>query len=161
MAEVTLIRLDFRLVHGQVAVKWSRAAKVKQIIVVDDAIAKDEFMISIFQMAAPPGIKVKVYSTEKLMQNWEKDQFGAGNAMVMFKTVDACYKAFQAGFPMAKLQLGNMPKAEGKKPLGNEVFATEAEIGRLREIQAAGTDITIQTIPEQMCVPFDRAAAGL
>lgn len=161
MAEVTLIRLDYRLVHGQVAVKWSRVAKVNQIVVVDDEIAKDEFMISIFQMAAPQGIKVRVYSTDQLMGQWDKDRFGTGNAMVMFKTVEACYKAFQAGFPMAQLQLGNMPKAADKKALGNEVFATAEEVQKLREISAAGTKITIHTIPEQNSIPFEKAAAHL
>lgn len=161
MAEVTLVRLDYRLVHGQVAVKWSSVAKVKQILVADDAISKDSFMSSVYQMAAPRGIKVKVYSIDKLMQEWQKNQFGSGNAMVMYKTVASCYKAFQAGFPMKQLQLGNMPRAADKKPLGNEVFATEEEIAQLREMSAAGVQITIQTIPEQAAVPFDKAAAGL
>lgn len=161
MAEVTLVRLDYRLVHGQVAVKWSRVAKVKQIIVADDALAKDAFMCSVFQMAAPPGIKVKIYTIDQMVQAWQKNQFGAGNAMVMYKTVASCYQAFKAGFPMKQLQLGNMPKAENKKPLGNEVFATAEEVEQLREISASGVAITIQTIPEQVSVPFDKAAAGL
>lgn len=161
MAEVTLVRLDYRLVHGQVAVKWSRVAKVKQIIVADDELSKDAFMCSVFQMAAPPGIKVKIYSIDQMMQAWNKNQFGLGNAMVMYKTVSSCYQAFKAGFPMKQVQLGNMPKAADKKPLGNEVFATPEEIAQLREISAAGVSITIQTIPEQVAVSFDKAAANL
>lgn len=161
MAEVTLVRLDYRLVHGQVAVKWSRVAKVKQILVADDILSKDPFMCSIFQMAAPPGIKVKIYSIEQMVQAWEKNQFGTGNAMVMYKTVASCYQAFRAGFPMKQLQLGNMPKAEGKYPLGNEVFATSEEIAQLHEMNNAGVSITIQTIPEQAAIPFRKAAASL
>lgn len=161
MAEVTLVRLDYRLVHGQVAVKWSRVAKAKQIVVADDALSRDAFMCSVFQMAAPPGIKVKIYSVEQMMREWEKNQFGAGNAMVMYKTVASCYQAFKAGFPMEQVQLGNMPKAAEKKPLGNEVFATPDEIAQLREMNAAGIAITIQTIPEQAAVSFDKAAAHL
>lgn len=42
MAEIALIRVDFRLVHGQVVVKWSKVAKVSKIIVINDVIAKDK-----------------------------------------------------------------------------------------------------------------------
>ena len=62
MAEIALIRVDFRLVHGQVVVKWSKVAKVSKIIVINDVIAKDKTLKSVYKMAAPAGVKVLCYS---------------------------------------------------------------------------------------------------
>ena len=65
------------------------------------------------------------------------------------------------GFPIPQLQLGNIPNSEGKKPLGNEVFVSEEELTKLREMDAAGTEIEVHTIPELAAIPFHRAAAKL
>lgn len=161
MANVTLARVDFRLVHGQVVVKWSKVAKASKIIVVDDAAANDSLMKSVFKMAAPPGVKVLCYSIEKCVSKWNETQFGEGNVMVMFKSVASCYEAWKAGFPIPALQLGNIPNSEGRKPLGNEVFVNDEELVKLREMETAGTSIEVHTIPEQAAIPFHKAAAKL
>lgn len=161
MAKVTLVRVDFRLVHGQVVVKWSKVAKANKIIVVDDAVANDSLLKSVFKMAAPSNVKVLCYSIEKCVSKWNENQFGEGNVMVMFKNMASCYEAWKAGFPIPELQLGNIPNSPGKKPLGNEVFVSAEELEKLRELEAAGTEIAVHTIPELVAIPFHRAAAKL
>ena len=156
MAEVSLVRVDFRLVHGQVVVKWSKVAKATKIIVMNDVIAADKTIKSVYKMAAPAGVKVLCYSLEKEMTKYKETQFGDGRAMVMFKDIKDCYRAWKAGFDMPKLQLGNCPRGADKKALNNEVYATEEEIGLLKEMSAAGVDIVIHTIPEATCVSFDK-----
>lgn len=156
MAEVSLVRVDFRLVHGQVVVKWSKVAKATKIIVMNDVIAADKTIKSVYKMAAPAGVKVLCYSLEKGMTKYKETQFGDGRAMVMFKDIKDCYRAWKAGFDMPKLQLGNCPRGADKKALNNEVYATEEEIGLLKEMSAAGVDIVIHTIPEGTCVSFDK-----
>lgn len=161
MAKVTLVRIDYRLVHGQVAVKWSKAADATKIIVVDDKVAKDDMMKNIFKMAAPPGVKVLCYSVEKCISKWNEKQFGDGRVMMMFKDVDTCYRTFKAGYPLEKLQLGNIPKKTGRNQLDNEVFASPEEIAQLKEMAAAGVDIIIHTIPEKSAVSFEKATKNL
>ena len=95
-------------------------------------------------------------SLEKGMTKYKETQFGDGRAMVMFKDIKDCYRAWKAGFDMPKLQLGNCPRGADKKALNNEVYATEEEIGLLKEMSAAGVDIVIHTIPEATCVSFDK-----
>jgi PTS system mannose-specific IIB component len=60
-----MIRIDDRLVHGQVAVKWSKQLGVSRIVVVSDSIAKNEIQVSALKMAAPAGVKVAVLNLEK------------------------------------------------------------------------------------------------
>lgn len=62
---ISMIRIDDRLVHGQVAVKWSKQLSVNRIIVVSDSIAKNEIQVSALKMAAPTGVKVVVLGIEK------------------------------------------------------------------------------------------------
>lgn len=62
---ISMIRIDDRLVHGQVAVKWSKQLGVNRIVVISDTIAKNEIQVSALKMAGPAGVKVAVLPLEK------------------------------------------------------------------------------------------------
>ena len=49
MAEIKMTRVDFRLVHGQIVVKWCKACDVDKIVVIDDVVASDDFMSQIYR----------------------------------------------------------------------------------------------------------------
>ena len=51
--EVGLIRVDSRLLHGQVVTRWIKQVEAQQVIILDDNLAQDDFMIEVFKMAAP------------------------------------------------------------------------------------------------------------
>ena len=55
MAEISLFRIDFRLIHGQVIVKWLKQTPTDRIVIIDDQLAKDDFMADIYRMSAPRG----------------------------------------------------------------------------------------------------------
>lgn len=65
MEGIKLVRIDFRLIHGQVITKWSNKISATRIVVVNDALSKDEFMADIYVMAAPPGMTVDVISIDE------------------------------------------------------------------------------------------------
>ena len=57
MENVLLTRVDDRLIHGQVMTAWMKRLPAKEIMVIDNKIAKDEFMIKGF---IDQGIDVKI-----------------------------------------------------------------------------------------------------
>lgn len=158
MANVTLIRVDFRLIHGQVATKWSKVAQATKIIVVDDASSKDDLLKSVLKMAAPQGVKCLVYSVERCVEKWKETGFGEGKVMMVFKDISACYAAWKGGLAVPKLQLGNVPNREGRKVLFGEVFVDAEEMAMLKEMSGAGVEIEIHTIPDGIGSSFEKAA---
>ena len=50
--DVRLMRIDSRLLHGQVATNWAKTAKIDRILVVSDSVAKDELRKVIIMQAA-------------------------------------------------------------------------------------------------------------
>ena len=158
MANVTLIRVDFRLIHGQVAVKWTKVARAAKIIVVDDASSKDTMLKNILKIAAPQETKCLVYSVERCVEKWKETQFGEGRVMMVFKEISGVYQAWKAGLEVSELQLGNVPNKEGRKVLAREVYANIEEMKMLREMEGSGVKIEIHTIPEVSGVSFHTAA---
>ena len=70
MAEIKLTRVDFRLIHGQIVVKWCKAFEVDKIVVIDNVVAGDEFMLRVYASAVPAGITVKAYDEAKALRLW-------------------------------------------------------------------------------------------
>lgn len=113
MAEsnVAMTRVDFRLVHGQVAARWTRTLAATKIIVIDDGTAKDPFMQKLFSMTAPAGSKIFVYTIKQAIEKWNKNKFGKGPIIVIFKDIASAKKAYDAGFQYESLNIGQVPKA--------------------------------------------------
>ena len=63
------IRIDDRLIHGQVATRWSTGLKVNRIMVIDDAVAANDNEKAILRMAAPAGVNTSILPLEKAVAN--------------------------------------------------------------------------------------------
>ena len=61
---IKLLRVDYRLVHGQVAISWSRHIGADCILVANDEVAKDEMRQSMLRLSKPQGMKLVIKSIE-------------------------------------------------------------------------------------------------
>lgn len=94
---IKLVRVDFRLIHGQVVTKWSNTITAKTIIVVNDELSEDEFMADIYVMAAPPGIKVEVLSIAAFTEQAKTGQYDKGSILVLFKNIEDVRRTAEQG----------------------------------------------------------------
>ena len=88
MSEIVLTRIDDRLIHGQVMTAWVKKTRANQILIIDDEVAKDDFMSEILKMSAPAGIDivVKGIAIDKLVVGG----MGAkANRRVLYKNISA------------------------------------------------------------------------
>lgn len=63
------IRIDDRLIHGQVATRWSTGLRATRIMVIDNDVANDDVQKSVLRMAAPSGISTSIITEEKAITN--------------------------------------------------------------------------------------------
>ena len=52
---IKAVRIDHRLVHGQVAFSWTHYLGATRIIVIDDKAASDDFQKMALKMSKPAG----------------------------------------------------------------------------------------------------------
>ena len=65
---ILLSRIDERLIHGQVMTRWITGLYITRIILIDDAIAKDDFMVDVLLLSAPVGVDVQVMTVEEAVK---------------------------------------------------------------------------------------------
>ena len=69
---IKAVRIDHRLVHGQVAFTWTHFLAATRIIVIDDKAANDEFQKMALNMSKPAGVKLNIFTVEKALSKMPK-----------------------------------------------------------------------------------------
>lgn len=147
MAEVALVRLDSRLIHGQVCTAWLTGTGANRIIVVDDPTAKDKFLSQILLMAAPKGIKTEIMTTDVAAQEWKNNKFGSGKILLLFKSVEMAHCAYFKGFDFPEIQIGGVGGGKNKKAVVGAISISEAECKLLQDLNDAGCKVYFQILP--------------
>ena len=75
MARIGLVRIDSRLIHGQVCTQWLYRTNSKKVYIVDDEGASNSFLSSIYKMACPVGVELETISTEDTRIYTDHDVF--------------------------------------------------------------------------------------
>ena len=68
--KIGLARIDDRLIHGQVATRWTKETNVQRIIVVSDEVANDHVRKTLLTQVAPPGVTAHVVDVDKMVRVW-------------------------------------------------------------------------------------------
>jgi mannose/fructose/N-acetylgalactosamine-specific phosphotransferase system component IIB len=144
---VVLYRIDDRLIHGQVMTAWSKVFKTKRIYCVDDETAANEMLVTVMQLAAPPGYSIFVLTTDEAAEKILADQ-GDERTMVLAKTPVTMLALLDAGVLMPELNVGNIGKGPGRKMLLRSIQVTAAEMAALREIEKRGVRVYLQAFPD-------------
>lgn len=147
MAKRLAVRVDDRLIHGQVVTQWVKVFKAQKIVVIDDTVAKDKMQKNILKFAAPSDIKVSILSVEKAAEVWEKNKFGNLSVFVLFKDVKQIAKLKEKGVSFDEITLGNMSIINGRKQIYKSTGFTEEEAQVLFDLQKDGMHIFFQTQP--------------
>lgn len=147
MAKKLAVRVDDRLIHGQVVTQWVKVFKAQKIVVIDDNVAKDKLQKNILKFAAPPEMKVSIFSVDKAVEIWNKNQFGNMNVFVLFKDVKQIAKLEEKGVKFDEITIGNMSATEGRRLIYKSTGFTEEEAKTLFQLQKDGVKIYFQTQP--------------
>lgn len=146
MENIALVRVDSRLLHGQVVTRWIGNRDCKHIIIADDELASDPFMSQVFLLAAPKGVKVDMIEIRALME-CEIDP--EEHVIILFKSIKNLMKAVSLGFTCDKVQIGGLGGAPGRKVVLKNITLTEAEVSDLEQIQNEhGIEVYLQIVPD-------------
>ena len=143
-----LARIDSRLLHGQVATAWTKATNPTRIIVVSDAVAKDDLRKKLIQQAAPPGVKAHVVPVEKMIELAKDDQhFGGQRALLLFENPQDVLRAVEGGVPLETVNVGSMAHSPGKVQPNKVLAFSQADIDTFNKLKEAGINFDVSKVP--------------
>lgn len=156
MSKFSLVRIDFRLIHGQVITKWLKHSGANKIVIIDDFLSNDEFMKSIYVMAAPPGIEVEVYTKEEAMKEWNDNQFESSKVLLLMKDVPTTHAMYQMGLPLTNVQIGGLGAGADKKKVYGPIALSNEDFKLLNEMYEHDVDIVLHQVPDESPMNFNK-----
>jgi D-glucosaminate-specific PTS system IIB component len=149
-----LVRIDDRLIHGQVVAVWLRALGADRIVIVDDATARDEFLREVLTLAAPPGVPVEVLDLAEGAARCIELATSPEPVMVLARTPRTVLLLRQAGVPIEVVDLGGLGAGPGRKRLHKTISASPDELEALRQLEELGTRVQVQIVADDRPIPF-------
>lgn len=154
-----LVRVDDRLLHGQVVVNWVRVLRPHRIaVVLAPAVAGDQdsdLSRQLLWAAAPPGVAFWVGGVEQLMHEpWLVLEEETASTLLLLPGVAEAAELYALGVHYGALNLGSVAVGPGRQRLARQVALSTAEAEVLRSLEQAGVVVTIQALPSDRAQPL-------
>lgn len=144
---IKLIRLDYRLLHGQVVFAWTGYVGAQRIIIVDDEAASDELKKTALSLSKPVGIRLNIFSLETALTKMPKVETLNENVMMIFGNTKTL-RVFCESYPKIKeINYGAQANREGTKQYASSIFLTESEVEDTRCLSNMGIKLNVQQTP--------------
>lgn len=151
-AHVAALRIDDRLIHGQVAMTWTRQLKVNGIVVANDDAAADDTQKMALKMAVPAGIKSLIKPVDDAIRILNDPRAKSMRILVLTRTVKDALRVRKAVGEIDFLNLGNTGRFDGidvseKLQLTPTIMLTKSELESLKELADLDPKFCMQQVP--------------
>jgi mannose/fructose/N-acetylgalactosamine-specific phosphotransferase system component IIB len=153
---VVFIRIDDRLIHGQVVEGWVNFLKATSIFVADDAVAENALQRSIMEISMPHGITLFIGCIKEICERVKNIASSKDRAILLFSNPSAVVQALNMGLECGELNIGGMHYVPGKRKLIDVLAVDDRDLEALREITSKGVKVTVQAVPNQKPLPLEK-----
>lgn len=144
---ITAVRIDGRLIHGQVANLWTPSLGATRIMVVDDKVSQSDIEKSGLRMACPAGTKLSVIPVEKAAENILDGRYDSQKVFLVVKKPDVLLELVNKGVPITAINVGNMSQTPETKHVNKSINVTEKDIADFKALADKGIKLTNQMVP--------------
>lgn len=146
MPDIKLVRIDNRLVHGQVATSWIKQVQSNLVLVANDAVSTNTMRQELMKTIIPTNVQSRFFSLQKTADVIHKASDSQHILLIIDNPIDALWLK-KNGVPIEHINIGNMHGGDGKILLERSAFASKEEIIALKELINLGVTIEFQQLP--------------
>lgn len=160
---IQAFHMDDRLIHGQVAISWTRGVDANVILVINDKIVQDEMRKMALKLGVPPGVKYGFRTVEKGIEFLNGPEGKQYKIMALVDNPIDALAVAKAVPDIQRLSIGGVRK-EGHY-VYEHLNLDLAEVRALQEIIRLGKPVGYRPIPSEKFLdlgPYlDKAEAAL
>ena len=174
MSAICWVRIDDRLIHGQITVAWRPYLDYDGIWIVDDQVGSDPFLKEVLRVAAPAGVGVQVYTTEEAVAAWtdlptggnrQENSTAPRKILLLLKRPQTALALFEGGLsaPILErgLNVGNLASRPGSRRAFKSISLDPEDVSALDALAERGVRITFQAVPHSSHADWAGIRAGV
>ena len=145
---IVLLRVDERLIHGQVVVGWGNALHPGRIAVVDDELAGSSWEQELYALGLPEEVTAEFHTVDAaraLLDTWRSN---GARTVVLTRTV-ATMQRLAAGGTLRgeEVNIGGLHHAPGRVEVLPYVFLSDEERQAMRALADVGVEVSACDVP--------------
>lgn len=141
------VRIDDRLIHGQVCGYWIPHYNVERILVVDNEVCNDEARKTALKFGCPQNCKCSVFDTTKAADKLGRKIDEGIRVMLLAQGPQAFLELVQKGYGLNEICIGNMSTKPGAVQVKKTVYITEEDKQAFLELSRLGVKLYLQEKP--------------
>lgn len=145
---IVLVRIDDRLIHGQVIVGWGKVDRPDYILVVSDQIAASEWETELCLAALPSEIQGKVVSEMEAPSEVNLLNQNPNPSFVLFESPRSAYNVFNNGGKFSSINIGGMHSSKGKREILDYIYLDDEDAGYLKLMKNSGVKLDFRNLPD-------------
>lgn len=149
---IFIVRIDDRLIHGQVIVGWAKALNLNKIIVANNKLLNDKLKLQMMKIAVPPDISVEFLAIEEASIAYKKNKWADYASILLIESPKDAYKfvsASSAGRKIKKINVGGLHIKSQRKQIIPNIALDDKDIHYLKKL------MELQIVLEGRAVPSD------
>jgi mannose/fructose/N-acetylgalactosamine-specific phosphotransferase system component IIB len=144
---IALVRVDDRLIHGQVVVGWVQALGTDRIVLVDDAVSGSPWERELYALGVPPGLEVEFASVDEAvaaLPEWAEEK---ASIIVLVPDVKTVTRLVDQSDVVRAVNLGGVHESNGRSERLTYVFLSDEEARDLERLTDRGVRVFAQDVP--------------
>jgi mannose/fructose/N-acetylgalactosamine-specific phosphotransferase system component IIB len=152
---VKLLRVDERLLHGQVALNWVNNVGAGSILVANDEVMQNEMSRMALQMAKPSGYKLAIRSMDGAAELLNDPRAKDIEIFVIVRTLKDALRLVEKTGRIHTINVGGIKKKEGSKMIAAAVFVNNEDLATLRQLKEKVDKIEFRMLPADSAKSLD------
>ncbi|MGC4001274.1 MAG: PTS sugar transporter subunit IIB [Anaeromyxobacter sp.] len=147
---IALVRVDNRLLHGQILEAWIPRLRIDRVVVADDEAAASPLASAAMTLCVPPELPVRIVPLGEV--DPRALAAGAAKVLILVRDVAALGALRAAGLTpgLARtVNLGNIHFGPDRRTVTPSVFLAAPEVESLRALAAEGFEVEARAIPAE------------
>ncbi len=145
MAKTVLLRIDDRLMHGQIGKSWLKEVGADIIVVVNDRTFMDENSQKLMEIVTPLNTKIYFLTVEKAIKELD-DLEDDAEALVLVENPKDALSLIENGLDIDMVNVGNMSRKYYKKKVNATVYVDDDDIACFKELKDLGKTLDIRAL---------------
>ncbi|MFV0422839.1 PTS sugar transporter subunit IIB [Oleidesulfovibrio sp.] len=141
------VRVDNRLIHGQIIETWLPYTGAKHLLVVNDELAADDLQQQIVSLAVPGRVSITFVRVDELDDFVTRRGVPLDDTLVLFANCKDARRSSEKGFAFQVLNIGNLHYAPGKRQLCPHVAVSEDDEACLRFFKRNNVSLDFRCVP--------------